>query len=93
MSNRILISAFTLLIAPAPLLAAESESAASLYEQNCTRCHGSEVYTRNDRKVTSLAGLQQQVRRCDASLGLRWFNEDVDKVAAYLNDKYYHFKP
>jgi mono/diheme cytochrome c family protein len=75
-----------------PAAAAQEESAANLYEQNCVRCHGSEVYTRNDRKIESLAGLQRQVQRCDTALGLRWFDDEIDQVTAYLNKNYYHFK-
>ena len=52
-----------------------------------------EVYTREDRKVTSLPSLETQVRRCDAALELRWFDEEVSGVTNLLNDRFYHFKP
>ena len=77
------------------LCAAESsaaDTAEALYQEHCLGCHGSEVYTRSDRKVTSPEGLQKQVQRCELGLGLQWFDEDVDKVAAYLNQHFYHFK-
>jgi hypothetical protein len=72
---------------------AEDESAQSLYDQNCVSCHGSEVYTREDRKIGSLAALETQVRRCETALELRWFDEDISEVTQFLNDRFYHFKP
>jgi mono/diheme cytochrome c family protein len=64
----------------------------TLVNENCVRCHGSEVYTRSDRRVTTLSGLNKQVQRCEQMLGLTWFDDDIDNVAGYLNQQYYHFK-
>ncbi|MBK1719407.1 c-type cytochrome [Thiocystis violacea] len=68
-----------------------SENAETLYQAHCIKCHGSEIYTREDRKVTSLEGLERQVQRCELSLGLQWFDEDIADVATYLNQHYYQF--
>ncbi len=76
-----------------PVLAAEDKEVTDLYQFNCTSCHGAEVYTRTDRKVTSLASLESQVRRCEQSLGLKWFEDDITDMAGYLNTHYYKFKP
>jgi hypothetical protein len=73
--------------------AQEHGNAQSLYEQHCTSCHGTEVYTRTDRKVTSPLGLERQVQRCETALGLRWFDEDISEMTRFLNERYYHFKP
>ncbi len=70
----------------------EGHDAASLHQKNCVACHGSEVYTREDRMVDSLAGLETQVRRCDAALELRWFDEDIAAVTSFLNDRFYGFE-
>ena len=72
--------------------AADASHGKALQQENCMSCHGDEVYTRQDRKVTTLAGLDKQVRRCELSLGLQWFDEDVADVVAYLNNTYYKFK-
>jgi mono/diheme cytochrome c family protein len=69
-----------------------SENAEELYEENCLSCHGSEIYTREGRMVTSLEGLERQVQRCETALGLRWFDEDIKDVAAYLNHHFYQFE-
>ena len=85
------------LLMPALALAAtgsdssDSVDAQALYDQNCTRCHGPEVYTRADRRIDSLHGLQQQVRMCQQNLDLTWFDDQIDAVASLLNRKYYHF--
>ncbi len=63
----------------------------SLVKANCVRCHGDEVYTRADHKVTSLEGLAKQVRMCDTQLEVRLFPEDLDKIVTYLNETYYKF--
>jgi mono/diheme cytochrome c family protein len=69
-----------------------SENAKELYEENCLSCHGSEIFTRDGRMVTSLDGLERQVQRCETALGLRWFDEDIKDVAAYLNHHFYQFE-
>jgi len=71
--------------------AAEGPDAHALYQDNCTSCHGPEVYTRADRKVTSKDQLNTQVRMCEQNLGLKWFDDEVRGVAALLNQEYYQF--
>jgi hypothetical protein len=92
MSTRITIFSLLAAICTTQVLA-EDGSAQSLYDQNCVSCHGSEVYTREDRKIGSLAALETQVRRCETALELRWFDEDISEVTQLLNDRFYHFKP
>ena len=84
----LLTAAFSL---PAP--GEPEDSAKTLYDENCVRCHGTEVYTREDRKVTSLEGLERQVQRCELALGLKWFDEEISEVTSYLNEHFYHFEP
>ena len=73
--------------------AEQTPTARVLYDQNCVRCHGTEVYTREDRKVTSLQGLERQVRRCELALGLKWFDDEITDVTNYLNEHFYRFEP
>lgn len=70
-----------------------------LLEAHCIQCHassyggdGSEIYTRELRKIKTPTGLVVQVRNCNTMLDLKWFEEDEINVAAYLNQQYYHFK-
>jgi hypothetical protein len=71
----------------------EAADAHALHQQNCVKCHGPDIYTRPDRKVTSYDGLGRQVRRCETALGLRWFDEDIEAVTGYLNREYYRLMP
>lgn len=68
-------------------------------ERQCAACHqrlvggdGSTLYTRPDRKVTSRAKLAAQVSFCSTQLKTGWFPEEEEAVAAWLNQRYYHFK-
>ena len=74
-----------------PALAFDLESGKDLVNTNCYECHGDEIYTRKDRRVSSRQGLTTQVNRCELALGLKWFEEDVGDAAAYLNQNFYKF--
>ena len=86
------LATFMAALATAPLQAADAGHGKTLQEKNCMGCHDDSIYTRKNRKVSSLHGLQKQVMRCELSLGLQWFDDDVADVTEYLNSSYYHFK-
>lgn len=72
--------------------------AGALHAENCTSCHASltggdpnKIYTRENRRVKTLDGLSKQVKRCELSLGLQWFDDQVAAMTTYLNDNYYQF--
>lgn len=78
--------------------AADPARGKTLHESHCVACHTSltggkpdSLYTRPDRRVTNRAGLKEQVRRCELSLGLRWFDEDIEDVTGFLNRDFYGF--
>lgn len=77
--------------ATAPVAANGEHPGKAIHDANCISCHDSGVYTRADHKMTDFAMLSAQVRRCDANLGTKLFDEDMDKVAEFLNDTYYKF--
>ena len=60
-------------------------------EQNCSRCHGTDLYTRENRRVNSFPALQAQVAFCDANLGTKLFPEDLELLVDHLNTNYYKF--
>jgi hypothetical protein len=67
-------------------------------EKQCETCHSNKtpsdakaVYTRKDRKVTSLEKLKAQVALCNSELSLQMFPDEEEHVAAFLNAEYYHF--
>lgn len=79
-------------IAPnSPPQATDATGGKAIHDANCISCHDSGVYTRVDHKMTDFKMLSAQVRRCDANLGAKLFDEDMDKIADYLNETYYKF--
>lgn len=70
---------------------ARATTAETLYRNHCIDCHGHEIYLREDRKIKNLDELEGQVQRCELKLGLQWFEESVNDVAAYLNHRFYRF--
>jgi cytochrome c553 len=65
--------------------------AAGFHGNSCMSCHGTEVYTRDDRRINSLPALEAQVARCDANLSTQLFPQDLDSLVEYLNNSYYNF--
>lgn len=78
---------------------ADLSAGKTLVEKHCVSCHassyggdGSDIYTREFRKVSSANGLLTQVRNCSTMLNLKWFEDEELNAAAYLNKTYYLFK-
>ena len=64
----------------------------ALHEEKCTSCHGTEVYTRKDRMVNSLAALSNQVNNCmKGPANANWTPAQTKSVVEYLNMKFYKF--
>ena len=86
-------------LSDASLLLGEAERGKTLHDQNCAGCHksmfnGNEaaIFTRPDRRVTSVEGLMAQVEACDANLGTRLEKDQLDDIVRYLNDAFYKFE-
>ena len=75
-----------------PVRAVDMEYGRQLHEKNCTRCHSTEVYTREKRMVNNLTELEGRIRQCELANGLTWFDEDIDAVVTFLNETYYKFE-
>ena len=78
--------------------AADLQLGSKLHQDNCLACHaamtggdGSMLYTRKNRRVTSLDSLAKQVYRCQSSLGLNWSTDQQQNVQHYLNETFYNF--
>jgi len=65
--------------------------AASYHAAQCTSCHDSGVYTRENRRVRSYPMLETQVARCDANLATKLFPDDLALLVEHLNSQYYKF--
>ena len=62
-----------------------------LYTTNCIACHNAQVHWRDKKLVTDWTSLQSEVRRWQKFSGLGWSDDDIMKVARYLNALYYHY--
>ncbi len=71
--------------------AADPANGQQLHDENCTHCHNTEIFSRQSRIVKDLPQLKKQVNRCQISLELQWFEEDITDVSAYLNQNFYKF--
>jgi hypothetical protein len=93
------IALFVLALPVVAFAAADPKVGKTLHDQQCVACHvklmggdGSSIYTRQERLIKSLSALRQRVSMCAAQTNAKWFPEDEDNVAIYLNQRYYKFK-
>jgi hypothetical protein len=70
-----------------------------LHDEACLSCHvrmyggdGSKMYTRDGRLLSNKLEVLQRVAACNAQVSSDWFPEEEGAVAAWLNQRYYHFK-
>ncbi|RKZ88977.1 MAG: hypothetical protein DRQ39_01530 [Gammaproteobacteria bacterium] len=69
-----------------------------LHDAACLQCHSSltagkpnSFYTRSDRKVNSLASLQNRVKGCAVAADVDWTDQQRNMVVNYLADSFYKF--
>ena len=74
-----------------PVQALDIDNGKSLHDENCVRCHNESVYTREKKMVNSFYELRKRIRDCELMAEAAWFDEEIDDVAAYLNQAYYRF--
>lgn len=70
---------------------ADAQRGKALYEARCGGCHAESVHGRPKREAADFAAVRSWVRRWGDNLGLRWTDEEVADVAAYLNGRYYRY--
>ena len=83
------------LLVLSPMVIAQGKN---LHDVACLACHASLtageptlLYTRSDRKVTSLPSLQQRVKVCAIAADANWSDTERESVVHYLNSAFYHF--
>ena len=67
-------------------------------EAKCNACHnslmggdGNKIFTRPEHKVKDAQALLKMVRFCVNQTGAQVFPEDMEHLAAYLNQQFYKF--
>jgi hypothetical protein len=73
-------------------LPGDSAEGKKLHDANCTTCHSTSVYTRQDRKIKSLAALGKQVASCTHMAQVALTEDEQKSVVEYLNQQFYKFK-
>ena len=70
----------------------------ALHDASCMQCHASltggdanSLYSRSDRKVKSLTGLEKRVANCAIAADANWTPAQQQQVIDYLNSGFYHF--
>ena len=94
---------FTLLSLSAhatPFSDGDADRGGKLFKKyDCSNCHearvggdGSAIFTRTDRTVLSADDLIVQMQRCSGAIGKQLSSQEKQDLAAWLNQRYYHFK-
>lgn len=86
-----LIGVFILVLPLTAIQAEDISHGEKLHQENCLKCHTSNLYEKADRKIKNLKHLGSQVLFCAVSNDVDWFDEEVESVTAYLNAFYYLF--
>ena len=79
------------LLAP-PALAGDSAQGKELHDASCTKCHNTNVYTRPERKIKSLAALNERVGACTHAAQVTLTDDEQKSIVQYLNEQFYKFK-
>lgn len=74
----------------AEAVSGDLQRGALLYENACGQCHTEQAHWRQKHRVRSWGDLLYQVNRWQTTAGQNWREADVQDVAAYLNERFYH---
>jgi len=72
-------------------LPGDSTNGMRLFNDNCTKCHNTSVFTRQDRAVQSLDALKKQLGGCAHMANKQFSASEAQDLLKYLNDQFYHF--
>jgi len=69
----------------------QADKGKELFEDKCTRCHSTELFTREDRSVKNLEVLHTRVKVCSIAAEAEWADDKISTVVEYLNKNFYKF--
>jgi len=84
-------AAGAVLLAGSGVMAQDLERGRLLHENHCRMCHDSVAYKRSEHIAKNVADVKAQVTRWQTNTGLRWTEDDIDSVTAYVAKQYYKF--
>jgi len=76
--------------APSTAAATDLQRGRLLYENACDTCHTTQPHWREQRLVKTWSDLVAQVERWQGVAHAGWTPQEIQDVAAYLNDRFYH---
>jgi cytochrome c5 len=79
------------LFATAPVTTLSADDGKTTYNKSCTGCHGTDIFTRPDRRVKNMPDLKSRVTQCSYAVEAKWFDKDINAVTSYLNKDFYQF--
>ena len=82
------IISLTLILVVTPLQAGDGKV---LYEEKCTKCHTTDVFTREDRSIKSREALETRVQQCTRAAEVTWDSDEIKHVSEYLDKSFYKF--
>jgi cytochrome c553 len=74
------------------VLSGDTAQGKKLYDANCTKCHNTSVHTRPDRKIKSLAALNERLVACTHAAQVTLTDDEQKSIVQYLNEQFYKFK-
>jgi len=85
---RMITLGWALLVLTSPLLAGQGKD---LFSKNCTRCHGTDIFIRENRGVKSFEGLKSRVKQCNQAAKSELSDAEISEVVEYLNKNFYKY--
>jgi mono/diheme cytochrome c family protein len=70
--------------------AADLAHGRALYETTCQACHSANLHWRDKQTADSWPALLREVTKWQRNAGQSWGVAEINDVAAYLNDRFYH---
>ena len=86
-----MVAAFLLGLLPALSSAQDLERGRLLHENHCRMCHDSIAYKRGEKIAKNYTDVRAQVTRWATNTGLRWSEDDIASVSAYVAQRYYKY--
>ncbi|MFP4559965.1 MAG: c-type cytochrome [Thiohalorhabdus sp.] len=94
MRKAIAVLGVSMLSAPAQAdLNGDPQQGEALYQEHCAgACHTDSVHKREDVRATNQAEVVSWIQRqCTQAMAQDLSVQDIEDLATYLNDKYYHY--
>ena len=83
------LAAASVLLFASAAPAADVERGRALHDTHCRMCHTAAAYKRDSKVAQTYEGVRAEVVRWQKNSSLRWTEDDIENVTAYLAKTYY----